>query len=121
MIKYHGLHVELQLVEESKEDWVNLLLLKVLAEHEVEIVLDEAPDLFLDRLAPAVLGNLVEILGHDLLGLYKLVVVQWERVDLSPEFRLLRLPELGTILSEKQVDIERVPEELVRSDGPCGQ
>lgn len=121
MIEDHGLHVQLELVEKPQEHGVDLVLNQLLALIEVEVVLDEAPDLLLNGLGPTELGDLVEVLGHDTLGLNELVVMQGERVDLSVQILLLHLFEFFPALCQEQVDLEGEPEEPVGANRPLGQ
>ena len=42
---------------------------------KIEIIFDKAPDLFLDGLSPAELGDLVEILRHQFLSKHEFVMM----------------------------------------------
>ena len=78
MIEDHRLHVQLELVEKPQEHGIDLVLNQLLALIEVEVVLDEAPDLLLNGLSPTELGDLVEILRHQFLSKHEFVMMQWK-------------------------------------------
>ena len=109
MIKYYSLHVQFELIEQPQEHRVDLIFLQLFALVKVEIIFDEAPNLFLNGLSPTIFGNLVEVSGHQLLSEYELVVMQRECVDLSFQVLLAQLLELFAVLGQQQIDVKRIP------------
>jgi hypothetical protein len=120
MIKDYGLHIQFQLIKKPQEHRVDLIFSKLLALIKIEIILDKAPNLFLDGLSPAELGDLVEILRHQFLSKHKFVMMQWKLIDLGIKLLLIDLLELFAVLCQQQIDIERVSIQLVSSYGPLG-
>ena len=78
MVKDHGLHIQFQLIEQPQKHRVDLIFSELSALIKVEIIFDEAPNLLLDGLSPAELGNLVEILRHQFLSEHKFVMMERE-------------------------------------------
>jgi hypothetical protein len=78
MVKDHGLHIQFQLIKEPQKHRVDLIFSELFALIKIEIIFDEAPNLFLDGLSPAELGNLVEILRHQFLSEHEFVMMEWK-------------------------------------------
>jgi hypothetical protein len=99
MFKHHGLHVELELEEEPHQRGVDLGLCDPIALEKVKVVLDVALQSFGDELRPLVLGDGMEILGHDSLSLHELIVSQRKLIYESMQLlSTLDFPEISAML-----------------------